>query len=661
MNETNRPSFPKRAVVTSGMPYGSKELHIGHIGIFVLADIYARFLRDRIGYDNVIFVSGTDCYGSPITEGHRELCEAGKFEGSVQDFARSNHNIQKDTLKQYSVELNLFAASSLEPAADIHAEYSKEFITRLYENGHLKKMVTSQFFDTERGVFLNGRQVVGQCPIAGCQSNHGYADECSLGHQYMPADLVNPKSTLSGKRPEMRDITNWYFDLTAFRGVLKDWAARLPDDPTSRKFAIKAIEEFLEPPVIFLKRELLPEAAAIEGMPPYELIDEEKKTSVSLVFAELEQRERACELLAGRGLNFRTGKTLVPFRLTGNIEWGVPAPVIEGLDGLTVWVWPESLWAPISFTKTYLKERGCEEENRWKDFWCSRDARAYQFIGEDNIYFYGPVEAAMFMGQHKNPSLDPPDGELQIPSIIDNKHILFLDKKASSSGNVKPPTARELLNYYTPEQLRAHFMGLGLGLNSASLRPKPLNPTANERDGDPVLNEGSLLTNVFNRVIRSCFYSTQKYFDGKMPVGEPSNDIVDESRKAVLDYERLMYTCTLHPITNVMDTYIRGINKYWSKQMPTSDEITDELTAVRKQVLVDCFHMIRTAAVLMHPIAPVGTEMIREYLNVGEKFWSWDYIFEPIYYFMDNPETHELKFLEPRVDFFKKHESQIKN
>lgn len=55
----NRPSFPKRAVITGGMPYGNKQLHFGHVGgVFVFADVYARFLRDRIGKENVIFVSG---------------------------------------------------------------------------------------------------------------------------------------------------------------------------------------------------------------------------------------------------------------------------------------------------------------------------------------------------------------------------------------------------------------------------------------------------------------------------------------------------------------------------------------------------------------------------------------------------------------------------
>lgn len=81
-----RPEFPKRAVVTSGMPYGNKLLHYGHVGMTLRADVFARFLRDRIGNDNVIFVSGTDCYGSPAIESFRKLKESGS---EVKDLTSS--------------------------------------------------------------------------------------------------------------------------------------------------------------------------------------------------------------------------------------------------------------------------------------------------------------------------------------------------------------------------------------------------------------------------------------------------------------------------------------------------------------------------------------------------------------------------------------------
>ena len=74
------------------MPYGNKTLHFGHVGgMYVHADVYARFLRDRIGKDNVIFVSGTDCYGSPIAEGYRKKVENEGYKGTIEDYVMENH------------------------------------------------------------------------------------------------------------------------------------------------------------------------------------------------------------------------------------------------------------------------------------------------------------------------------------------------------------------------------------------------------------------------------------------------------------------------------------------------------------------------------------------------------------------------------------------
>ncbi|MDD2503450.1 MAG: methionine--tRNA ligase, partial [Clostridia bacterium] len=70
--------------------------------------------------------------------------------------------------------------------------------------------------------------------------------------------------------------------------------------------------------------------------------------------------------------------------------------------------------------------------------------------------------------------------------------------------------------------------------------------------------------------------------------------------------------------------------------------------------------MLRTAIVLMHPAAPEGTEMVCEYLGFGKAFWDWSRILDTVYDFMEIPKEHELKTLEPRVDFFKKHPSQLK-
>lgn len=655
-----RPIFPKRAVVTGGMPYGNKELHFGHIaGLFVHADTFARFLRDRIGEGNVIFVSGTDCYGSPSIEGFRKLKEAGKLPAgveSLEQFVEYNHLKQAATFKDYNVSLNFYGASALGAAKQNHVDMSAFFINKLYEVGAVTKQDTLQFFDEELQIFLNGRQVIGRCPIDGCCSEKGYADECDMGHQYEPKELINPVSTLTGKKPVLRTVSNLYFNLEDYNDLLKQWADILEGDKTYRPYITKEIKEFLKKPEVYIKKDYFEEFEKIKDKLGEFVIPEEgdKKTSFTLVFEKLTDREAACVVLAENGIRFRTGKTLVPFRLTGNIDWGVPVPEIKGLKGLTFYVWPESLWAPISFTKTYL-EISNDDKGDWRDWWCDPESKVYQFIGEDNIYFYGPAETAIFLAlQGKNPTVNVPKGHLQIPRIIANKHMLFLNKKASSSGKIVPPMADDLLKFYTPEQLRSHFLGLGLSYNNASFMPKPLNPMANEKDADPVLREGNLLTNVYNRVIRTIFYTVGQKYDWIMPNIEVDEDIMQESKDIIIKYENLMNEQKFHVIMNLLDGYIREINKYFVKN---SKEFENNEQRYQKTI-VNTMQKIRTAAVLLHPIVPTGTELLKEYLNVTDNYFDWKYIFEPFNKFAKN-KPYTLKEIPPRFDFFAKHPSQL--
>lgn len=644
-----KPVFPKRCIITAGMPYGNKELHFGHVGgMFVHADIFARFMRDRIGKENVIFVSGTDCYGSPALESYRKLKEAG-YDKSIQEYVNSNHEKQKETLKKYRISLNYFGASALEPSAKMHNKTSAEIFNRLYEKGYLEKLSTPQFFDEELGVFLNGRQVIGRCPIEGCTSEKAYADECSLGHQYMPSELIDPVSVLSGKKPVFVDVTNWYYKLEDDIDYLKEQINDLRANSNRRKYEMIIIDEFLNKPSVHIPKKFLEgvdQEELLKKFPEHELVDEEKRKSLFCIFKSLDDRDVARKVLEEAGVHYTAGKTLVPFRLSGNVEWGVPIPEKEGEKDLTFWVWPESLWAPISFTKAYLTENGREEEE-WQNWWNDEDSLVYQFIGEDNIYFYSIAEMGIFHAL----------GNIKPPHIIPNRHILFMDTKASSSSEIKPPMADELLDHYSVEQLRMHFMSLGLSNKSTGFKPQVYMPE-NEREGvDMVVKEGNLLTNVYNRLIRSCFYSTQTTFDGVLQEGEVSDKMKELAARIVNEYERHMYNHDFHRISYTLDEYIREVNKNWAALSRQADQ--EQNTEILKQLLVDTWYSCKVMAVLLHPIVPDGCEMFREYLNVDEKLWNWDYILEPLTAYIPDLKTHKLKFLEPRVDFFKKPQWQL--
>ena len=312
-------------------------------------------------------------------------------------------------------------------------------------------------------------------------------------------------------------------------------------------------------------------------------------------------------MLDAAGVRFRTGKCLLPFRITGNIDWGVPAPELDGTSGLTVWCWPESLWAPISFTQTALDldaqaGGGRYSSDDWRDWWCGRDSRVYQFIGQDNIYFYCVAQPALWDALGWNLFQDTP---------IANYHILFMNKKASSSGAIKPPMAAELLDHYTPEQLRAHWLSLGLDQKAVSFNPKPFDTSVSHKDKktgeevlvkddprivDPALKESAFLTNIFNRLARSCFYGAANVCDAHLPAAAPHPEVVEACRKATLDFEVAAHAFDAHGALSVAEEFCRQENKRWddaSKAAKGDD-------AAYEQALADAFRALRTVTLLMH-------------------------------------------------------------
>ena len=137
---------------------------------------------------------------------------------------------------------------------------------------------------------------------------------------------------------------------------MKTYTAKLAQNPQVRSVVSKTMEEWLLPAQLYIQNKFREAFDAVEDqLPEHTVLEPEgNKSSFTVTFPSWKERDDAHAVLANGGVRFRSGKALVPFRITGNIDWGVPVPEVDGVTDVTCWCWPESLWAPISYTRTVL-------------------------------------------------------------------------------------------------------------------------------------------------------------------------------------------------------------------------------------------------------------------------------------------------------------------
>ncbi len=265
----------KRHLVTSALPYANGPVHIGHLaGVYVPSDIYVRYLRGR--GEDVIWVCGSDEHGVPITIKARN-------EGvTPQDVVDKYHGIIKEAFKGLGISFDIYSRTS----SPVHHKMASEFFRTLYDKGEFIEQTTSQFYDGEAAQFLADRYIMGTCPH--CSNERAYGDQCEqCGTTLNATDLINPKSTITGSVPELRDTKHWFLPLDKHEAFLRQWI----------------LEDH-----------------------------KEWKSNVS----------GQCKSWIDMGLQ--------PRAVSRDLDWGIPVPV-EGADGKVLYVWFDAPIGYISATK----------------------------------------------------------------------------------------------------------------------------------------------------------------------------------------------------------------------------------------------------------------------------------------------------------------------
>ncbi len=308
-----------RYLVTAALPYANGPLHIGHLaGAYLSADIYSRYLR-LTGQD-VAFICGSDEHGAAIT------IKALQENKEPQEIVDTYHALFQDTFQKMGISFDKYHRTS----AELHHQTSQDFFRELHKRGEFIEKESEQYYDPIAKQFLADRYIKGTCPK--CSHDSAYGDQCEkCGSALSPTELINPESTLSEGKPELRTTTHWFLPLDKYEGWLNEWINKGTVDGEQLHFP------------------------------------EEWKNHV------LGQ----CRSWLDNGLH--------PRAMTRDLSWGVDVPQeIPGAEGKKLYVW---LDAPIGYISA-TKEWAAENDKNWEDYWKSEDSALIHFIGKDNIVFH---------------------------------------------------------------------------------------------------------------------------------------------------------------------------------------------------------------------------------------------------------------------------------
>ena len=211
----SQPASPPRQgrrdiLITSALPYANGPIHIGHLVEYIQTDIFSRFQKMR-GH-NCWYVCADDAHGTPI------MLKA-RAEGITPE------TLIARVAEEHQADFDAFRVG-FDNYHSTHSDENRHFASLIYERnrdkGHIAKRTIKQAYDPIEQMFLPDRFIKGQCPKCGAPDQYG--DNCEVcGASYSPAELMHPRSAVSGAVPEQRESDHYFFELGNFEPMLRAW------------------------------------------------------------------------------------------------------------------------------------------------------------------------------------------------------------------------------------------------------------------------------------------------------------------------------------------------------------------------------------------------------------------------------------------------------
>lgn len=210
-NENKQYSYDpnKRNILIGGAwPYANNSLHLGHLAALISGDFLARYHR-QIG-DNVIYVSGTDCHGTPITERARN---EGRTPKEVSDYYHSEF---VKTFDDMNFSYDLYTKTT----DDYHQKSVMELFKKMYDNGHIQEQKDMQSYCGCCKKFVADREIQLICPACNGVSK---GDQCDCGYVPTVEDQKDATCQICKEKVIYKENNNLYLKLSEMQPEITDY------------------------------------------------------------------------------------------------------------------------------------------------------------------------------------------------------------------------------------------------------------------------------------------------------------------------------------------------------------------------------------------------------------------------------------------------------
>ncbi|VVC76200.1 Methionine--tRNA ligase [Aquicella siphonis] len=206
-------SGKRKILVTNALPYANGSLHLGHMVGYIQADIWVR-LQKMLG-NTCLYICGSDCHGTPI------MIQAEKLGIAPETLIENMRQDHEKDFADFHIGFDNYYTT--------HSQENRQLVETIFKRhmnaGNIVKRTIKQLYDPVKNMFLPDRYIKGECPNCGAKDQYG--DNCEVcGATYLPTDLKNPFSTLSGVQPVEKESEHYFFKLQNYEDFLKQWTRR---------------------------------------------------------------------------------------------------------------------------------------------------------------------------------------------------------------------------------------------------------------------------------------------------------------------------------------------------------------------------------------------------------------------------------------------------